>query len=483
MTPINKIPSGVPGLDKILKGGLVEGGIFIVQGGPGSGKTTFGLQFLREGLKQGENVLFISLEETKAQVEKYFSRLWEDRINFLDISPESGIFIENKVYDIFTPADVERDPISRMIYNELTRLAPKRILVDSLTQFKYLTNSSYQFLRYMLSFFNFLRSRGITALFTSEYGESDCYVDLRYNVDGVFILNKDLKVSRFIVDKFRGGDYLYGRHDFIIAEEGLIIYPALTTREVERRIIDGEFSSGLAELDRLLKGGLPLGSSTLITGPAGVGKSTLVCQFVRELMGRALRVLYLSFDETMESFMKRSRSLGLDLSPYTAEPDKKFFFKEIEADYYSPLALSNEILQTIKDEELSVVVFDTITTFFNIFHDEPDIAYLFLLLIKILNKMGMTVFMVNEDAKIVAQEFQLTGFHLSPIVDNAIFLRYIEYESSIIRTIGIIKKRTGDFEKTLREFKITENGLQIGEPLEHLIGLLIGLPVLEKKKR
>ncbi len=482
MGEIKKIPSGIPGLDKILKGGLTEGGIFIVQGGPGSGKTTFGLQFLKEGIKQGEKVLYISLEETRAQVEKYFGRLWDDRIEFLDISPGSGIFIENKVYDIFTPADVERDPISKMIHEALARIRPRRVLIDSLTQFKYLTNSPYQCLRYMLSFFNFLRSLGITVLLTAEPEEPQGFVDLRYNVDGVFFLNKEHRVSRFFVDKFRGSDFLQGRHDYTIEEEGVLIFPALSTGGLEKKKVQDDFSSGNAEIDRMLKGGLPLGSTTLISGPSGVGKSTLAAQFARELAGRNQAILYLGFDESEDSFLRRGRSVNIDLTPYLNSSRKLFFFREVEPDYYSPLALANEILKTIEQAGISVVVFDTITTYFTIFQDEPGLLFQFVSLIKVLKRLGITVFIINEDEKIVSQEFQLTKFHISPIVDNAIFLRYIEYQSSIIRTIGIIKKRTGDFEKTLREFEITEKGLRVGEPLKNLVGILVGLPVLEKKK-
>lgn len=482
MGEIKKIPSGIPGLDKILSGGLTESGIFIIQGGPGSGKTTFGLQFLKEGISQGEKVLYISLEETRAQVQKFFGRLWDDRIEFLDISPGSGIFIENKVYDIFTPADVARDPISKMIHEALIRINPQRVLIDSLTQFKYLTNSPYQYLRYMLSFFNFLRSLGVTALLTAEPEEPQGFVDLRYNVDGVFVLDKQPRVSRFFVDKFRGSDYLHGHHDYIIAEEGVLIFPALGTLGLEKKKVEGDFSSGNLQIDRMLKGGLPLGSATLISGPSGVGKSTLAAQFARELAARNHRVLYLSFDESEDTFLRRGRSVNVDLTPYLSASPKTLFFREIEPNYYSPLALANEILNIIELEGISVVVFDTITTYFTIFQHESELLFQFISLVKILKKLGVTIFIINEDEKIVSREFQLTKFHISPIVDNAIFLRYLEYQGSIIRTIGMIKKRSGDFEKTLRKFEITEKGLKVGEPLNNLVGILVGLPVLGKKK-
>lgn len=478
-----KISTGCEGLDTLLRGGFPEGGICLVEGMPGAGKTTLGLQFLRQGVKEGQKVLFISLEEPKEQIKKFFPSLFSEEIHFLDVSPSSTFFTENKIYDVFTPADVERDPLTRRLYQEIETLKPDRILIDSATQFRFLANNPYQFLRYMISFFSFLREKGITTLFTSEPDQAhQDIVDIRYNVDCALRLTKTSEEMYLEIFKDRSSDFRAGYFDYRVTEKGLVVtvLPEVSSVKklpfIKEKVTD-TFSSGVPNIDELLEGGFPFASVTLITGPSGVGKTTLLMQFLKQLALLNHPILYYSFDERVESLVSRYESVNIPVNSLIEQ--KKLHILEFFGESQSSYELIGETIETITKNKMEVLVLDSVNTFIEYYGKEKTIRPL-MLFCKILLKMGVTVFLIHEDSKVVSTEFQATQYNLSNITDNILFLRYIEVEGSIRRAIGVLKKRLGGFEKTMREFEITPYGIKVGEPLTNLSGILTGNPVMKE---
>ncbi len=479
---VKKISSGCEGLDNLLRGGYPEGGICLIEGMPGSGKTTLGLQFLQQGLKNGEKVLFISLEEPEDQIRKYFPKLYSPSIKFVDVSPSSSFFIENKIYDVFTPADIERDPLTKRLYKEIDDYKPSRILIDSITQFRFLANNPYQFLRYMISFFTFLRERNITTLFTSEPDSSKHdIIDVRYNVDCVITLCKTGENSYLEVLKDRSSNYRVGNYDYYIKENGIVVCAIPEIEMVDRlpyikEGIEDTFSSGIPNIDKMLGGGFNFGSVTLITGPSGVGKTTFLMQFLKELALLDHRIFYYTFDEKIENIIVRCASVNIAIEPIIKQ--KRIFMYEFFEENFSSMNLIFETLNMIEKNKIDILVIDTVNTFIEYYGKEKTIRPL-MKLCKLLIKMGVTVFLVHEDSKVVSTEFQATQYNLSNITDNILFLRYIEVNGSIKRAIGVLKKRFGNFESTMREFVITEYGINVEKPLENLSGILTGTPVVK----
>ncbi|MCX7883055.1 MAG: AAA family ATPase [Brevinematales bacterium] len=479
-----KISTGCEGLDILLRGGFPAGGICLVEGLPGTGKTTLGLGFLRQGVTQGEDVLFISLEEPQQQIKKFFPDLFLDKIRFLDVSPSSSFFTENRIYDVFTPADVERDPLTRRIYQEIEAVKPTRILIDSATQFRFLANNPYQFLRYMISFFSFLREQGITTLFTSEPDEAhQDVVDIRYNVDCALRLTRTSEEMTLEVLKDRSSNFRAGRFDYRITEKGIVVSVLPEINEVKKlsfvkEAVTDTFSSGVPHIDELLGGGFPFASVTLITGPSGVGKTTFLMQFLKQLALLNHRILYYSFDERKESIIARCESVNIPITSLLDQ--KKLVLYEFFGESQSSYELIGQTLEFLTQHRMDVLVLDSVNTFVEYYGKEKTIRPL-LLFCKLLLKMGVTVFLIHEDSKVISTEFQATQYNLSNITDNILFLRYIEVAGTIRRAIGVLKKRLGGFEKTMREFEITPYGIKVGEPLTSLSGILTGNPILRKE--
>ncbi|MGC8771288.1 MAG: ATPase domain-containing protein, partial [Brevinematia bacterium] len=410
--------------------------------------------------------------------------VWNEQINFLDISPSSEFFIENKIYDVFTPADVERDPLTHKIYTAIKNIKPTRVVIDSITQFKFLANNPYQFLKYMLSFFVFLRQQNITSLFTldPEPNKADI-IDIRYNVDCYFSLIKEEARNYVIVYKNRGSDFLKGKYEYNFYPEGIKVFviPDIEILKSKFKIHYKEnehFSSGVPSIDELLKGGLPYGSTTMITGPSGVGKTTLALQFIKELSLLNHKTLFYTFDETIDSIIKRCESINIQLGSLIEQ--NKLFIKET----FVPDCFINEfivnIINQLVENKITIFAIDSINSLIEFFGYEESIKPLSLLY-KSLTKLGITTFIIHEDSKIISTEFQATKYNITHLIDNILFLRYIEVDGKISKTIGILKKRNGDFEKSLREFAITEYGIKVGAPWKNLSGILTGAPFIVNK--
>ncbi len=471
---LRRVSTGIAGFDEILSGGVIANRAYLIRGGPGVGKTILGLHFLAAGVAAGETCLFISLGEPEAELRKNAEQLGFDlnNIHFLDLSPTSEFFTEVQTYDIFAPAEVEREPTTHKIMETVTALHPTRVFADAMTQFRYLATDAFQFRKQVLSFLRFLIEQGATVLFSSESSPTMPDDDLQFLADGVTTLETTPEGRSLIVSKFRGSKYRSGRHAYGITDQGIHVFPRLLPEAFRREFVPETIPSGVPELDEMLHGGLERGTISLLTGPSGVGKTTLGTQFCKEAAGRGeLSVIY-TFDESLDTFLTRAANVNV---PVQAMIDQgTLSVVQVEPLRYTPDEFANLVRNEVEARNARIIMLDSISGYRLALRGE-DLASHLHALGRYLKNMGVTLILVTE-VEYVTGEFRITEIGISYLADNVIFLRYLEIHGEIRKAIGILKKRTSDFEKTLRELSITRYGVKVGKPLTELRGILRGVP-------
>lgn len=470
---MKRVSSGIEGLDEILNGGYVKGRAYLVRGEPGCGKTILGLHFLIDGAKKGENVLFITLSEPEESIKRSAEslNLNVDGIEFLDLSPTSEYFASVETYDIFSPAEVEREPMSSAIVSKVEELNPARVFIDSMTQFRYLAPDAFQYRKQVLSLLRFLTERGATVLFTSESSSEAPDEDLQFLADGVIELAKNDRGFRLKVSKMRESDFVRGWHFMRICSGGIRVYPRRRPEKYERSFEMVKLSTGIKELDEMLKGGIEKGTVTIISGPSGVGKSSLAMRILYEGTLRGGVATYYCFDEDANTAIRRSESIGIPAGKMVEEG--RLVIEQIEPLKYTAEEFTNLVLRDVEERNVSLVVIDSLSGY-ELSIEGEDVREHLHALCRLLTAKGVTVLIPLEVKEV--SSIEITGREVSYIADNIILLRYYEFEGELRRCIGILKMRVSDFEKTLREFRITAEGIKIGEPLRDMRGLLTGIP-------
>lgn len=470
----HRITTGVPGLDTILNGGLIPCRAYLVRGGPGCGKTTLGLHFLAAGAAQGEKTLCITLTEPEPQIRQNAERRGIDLsgVHFLDLTPTPDFFVQVETYDIFSPAEVERAPITRQITEAVEAIRPSRVLVDSMTQFRYLATDPFQYRKQVLSFLRFLVESGATVLFTSESSPEAPDADLQFLADGVIELQREGDLRTLSVLKFRGSGFWPGTHSLRLDEKGMRVFPRLIPEAYRREFVPEPIPSGVPELDEMLHGGLERGTTTIISGPSGVGKTTLGLQFMKEAAGRGERSVVFLFEENVDTLIARCQSVNIPAR--TMIERGTLAIVHVEPLQYTPDEFAWLVQQEVEERNTRIVMIDSVAGYRLSIRGEDLTAHLHALC-KYLTNMGVTVLLIVEVENIVG-DFSATGLGLSYLADNIIFLRYLEISGQLRKAVGVLKKRLSDFEKTLREIEITRYGIKVGKPLTDLRGILSGTP-------
>lgn len=469
-----RVSSGVDGLDEVLCGGFVKNRAYLVRGGPGTGKTILGLHFLAAGARAGERCLFITLAEPERQLRANAAALGLEleRVSFLDLSPAPDFFAAAQSYDIFSPAEVELEPTTRRIVGEIEALKPQRVFLDAMTQFRYLAVQPFHFFKQALSFLRFLVAQGATVLFTSEGSPTAPDEDLQFMADGVLTLSLTEQGRSVNVSKFRGSGFRDGWHSLRLSEGGMTIYPRLLPERLREEIEPELLSSGVAALDALLHGGIERGTVTIVSGPSGVGKTTLGLQLLKEAAGRDGHAVAYSFDESVEMILHRCDAIHLPARAMTEAG--ALSLQHIEPLRYSPAEFYRQVVRDIDAGGARTVMIDSIAGFRLSLRGDDLVSDLHVLS-RDLRTRGMTVFLIDEVESITG-DFQATEAGLGYLADNIVFLRYLEVRGELRKAIGVLKKRLGDFEKTLREIEITAEGIHVGKPLTDLRGILTGTP-------
>ncbi|PHQ37745.1 recombinase RecA [Halorubrum persicum] len=476
-TPLaERASTGIAGLDEVLSGGLVPERSYMVRGQAGSGKTMLGFHYLQQGIDEGETALFINLEEDIRDLKENAAALGfdTDAIEFLDLSPSADVFVDDDSYEVFEAAEVEREPLTEKIVDGVTAVDPDRVVVDPLTQLRFLLSDDYQFRKQVVGFMRFLKDQEVTVLFTVQNTPSLPTDDLEFITDGTIQLDAAEYGKTVRVPKFRGSSTQSGDHAYRITDAGIEVYPALQPGTRDGTLEFEQISSGIPEVDELLHGGIERGTVTIVSGPTGVGKTTLSTQFMKEAAGRGERSVIYLFEENRETFLARSRAVNIPVDEMLAKGTLQV--TEVEALERSPQEFARMVRDEVEEEGADIVMIDGISGYrLTLRGDEEQMLQQMHALGRYLKNAGVTGIFVDETRNVTG-EFHATMENISYLADNIVFLRHLEVGGELRKAIGVLKKRTSDFERTIREFRITEHGITVGEPMSRLRGILSGTP-------
>lgn len=477
------VSSGSPALDYILAGGFAARRVHLIEGEPGAGKTTLGLQFLLEGRAKGEKCLYITLSESKEELTHVAATHgWSlDGIEIFELVPPELSLDQEREQSIVYASDLELGETVQLVRDEVERVGPARVVFDSLSEIRLLAQGALRFRRQVLALKHFFAQHGCTVLFLDDLTEMIDDLSLHSLAHGVVRLEQialtyGAERRRLRVHKMRGRQFHGGYHDFIIRKGGVEIFPRLVaadhpdTGERSERA-----SSGVAALDALVGGGLDYGTSTLIIGPSGTGKSTIGLRYAYEAMQKGEKVLVVSFDETTAIFAKRARGLGLDTGPFTE--NGQFTYRQVDPAELSPGELTGIIREQVEDEGVSVVILDSLSGYQQAMPEENFLLLQMHEILTYLNQQNVLTFLILTQAGMIGH--MQNPLDLTYLSDSVLLLRYFEANSEIRRAISVIKKRTGRHEPSIREFKIDSDGVEVGPRLDGFRGVLTGTPVYD----
>jgi circadian clock protein KaiC len=474
------ISTGIPGLDNVLGGGLTRDRLYLVEGDPGAGKTTMAMQFLAEGAARGEKVLYITLAETEVELRAVAQThgIVLDGVTVHEVIPDESELDADEQYTVMHPSEVELGHTNNLILELVQKLNPTRVVLDSLSELQLLSGSALRYRRHVLALKQFFAKRSCTALLlddkTSVRGDQQvrsvahCVISLQHT-DSEY--GAERRMVRVL--KYRGVAFRRGPHDYSIVTGGLVVYPRIVAAESRELVRRAQVSSGLAELDALLGGGVEEGSSTLVSGPAGTGKSSVGVQFVKAATERGERAAMFLFEESFNTLLNRSQGIGADLrAPYDAG---LLTVHQIDPAEMSPGEFSHAVCGAA-DRGARVIVIDSLNGYLNAM---PEASFLNTHLHEILTYLGqrgVVTFLVGVQQGLVGA--MSTGIDVSYMADNVLMLRYFEAQGAVQKAISVFKKRGSAHETTLRKFSITAHGLAVGPVLSNFQGVLTGVPTI-----
>jgi circadian clock protein KaiC len=484
------VGTGIPGLDYILRGGLPANHLYLIEGDPGTGKTTLALQFLLEGLRIGEKGLYVTLSETKSELNAVAkSHGWSlDGIGLFELASLEQRLQATEQYTVFHPSEVELSETTGRICEEVEKTQPARVVFDSLSEMRLLAREPLRYRRQVLALKQFFAGRRCTVLLLDDRTSQESDLQLQSIAHGVIRLER-MAVEyggarrRLTLAKMRGLQFREGFHDFNIQPGGLSVYPRLVA--AESRIPDAppdgnqreEAKSGIAELDALVGGGIHFGTSTLVLGPAGSGKSTLLTQYAVALAEAGEPVVCYLFEETRENFLERAAGLGLDLRSQVESG--RVALEQIDPAEMSPGEFSHKVRLAVEgkpgDTPVRVVMIDSLNGYLNAMPSESFLLLQMHELLTYLNERGVLTLMILAQHGLVGSHMQ-SPVDVTYLADTVIILRYFEAFGEVRLAVSVIKKRTGGHERSIREFRISPQGVRIGGPLKDFEGVLTGVP-------
>ncbi|AXR79955.1 ATPase domain-containing protein [Natrarchaeobaculum sulfurireducens] len=472
----SRIETGIRQVDTILDGGLLPASATLLRGEPGSGKTIFGLHFLAEGVRADDTGLYINLGEPTAYLRDTADSfgLDIDPVNFLTLSPSGEEFRADQTYDLFRSGETENPPLVENIRGEVETVGPDRVVIDPITELRYLTMDDHQFRTQVLALIDFLKSQEATVLLTSQAADSVPDDDLQFLVDTVITLERDQRQRTLDVSKFRGSSSKRGPHTVTISDDGMHVWPQLVPSDHQREFSSEKLSSGVPELDSLLRGGLTTGTVTFLSGPTGVGKTTTGLQFMKEAAGRGQRSVLYSFEENRSTMLERAEAVNIPVKAMIERGTLRI--EEVSPDELTIDEFTHYLQQEVEEHGSEIIMIDGVSGYERALRGTGGKETHHLIKIgRYLRNMGVTGLVTNEVHQITG-EFRATEQQMSHLADNIIVLRHVEYKGELRKVIGVLKMRTSDYENWLRELNITEHGLTVGEPMSNLRGILTGTP-------
>lgn len=472
------VPTGSKALDGILAGGYAAGRVHLLEGRPGSGKTTLAMQFLMAARDRGEMALYVTLSEGRDELlQSADSHGWSlDGIEIYELVPPELSLDSSQEQSVVYSSDLELGETVQFVMDEVERIRPTCVVFDSLSDIRLLAGGPLRYRRQVLALKHFFAQRGCTTVFIDDLTEEMDDANLHSLVHGVVRLDQTIAIygaerRRLRVFKMRGRNFGSGSHDYIIRTGGLEVFARLVASEHNPGFEDrGPAISGVTELDKLLGGGLDRGTSTLIMGPAGSGKSTLAMQYMMRALGEGERGLFISFDETRRNFFRRAAGLRMDFEPH----GDRFTFLQIDPAELSPGELASVIRSHVEERQAAVVVLDSLSGYQNAMPEEQFLLLQMHELLTYLNQQGVLTFLVLAQHGLVGH--MQSPVDLTYLSDAVLLLRFFEAFGELRRAISVVKKRTGGHESSIREYRIDKSGLRVGEPLRDFSGIFTGVP-------
>ncbi len=472
---------GTEGLDDVLGGGLPRNRLYLIQGDPGVGKTTLALQFLLEGARRGESGLYITLSETEEELQAVAaSHGWNlAGVHLFELSSMADKVQDAAENTFFHPSEVELTHTTQALLDEVERVKPARVVFDSLSEIRMLAETPLRYRRQILLLKQFFAGRKCTVLLLDDRSAGARDLQIESISHGVIDLERSLPdygVARRMLNvrKIRGVKYREGNHDFIIQKGGILLFPRLVASEHHFKFKREHFSSGIKELDALLGGGLDRGTSNMFMGPPGTGKSTLAIKFALVAARRGERVHFFLFDEAIGTMVNRATQLGMNIQPYI--DNGLICVEEVNPAEISPGELVHKIRQAVVAGKTRFVIIDSINGYMNAMPAERYLSLQLHELLAFLNQQGVVTIMVLAQQGLVGM--MQSNVDLTYLADTVIMLRYFEALGVIRQALSVVKKRSGNHERTIREIHVGRGGIVVGEPLTNMQGVLTGTPSL-----
>ncbi len=482
-----KAKTGIAGLDDVLGGGLSRGSVFLLEGEPGSGKTTIALQFLLAGAAAGENSLYVTLSETEIEMRAgAASHHWAlgDAISVCELLPPDSILEGGKHQTLLYASDLELGETTQELFEVVQRVNPRRLVIDSLSEIRLLAQSSLRYRRQILSIKHFFARLNVTVLLlddlTSEATDKTVH-SIAHGVIQVQQISPEYgsERRRLRILKFRGQQYRGGYHDMTITTGGVNVFPRLVAAEHHKKFTRSVLATGIKPFDELLGGGVDIGSGTLILGPAGTGKSLIAITFALAAIRRGEKAALFVFDEELGLLFDRMKGLDIDLEAARDRGDLRI--EQIDAAEMSPGEFSHRVRRWVDREKIRTVVIDSLNGYQAAMPAENSLILHMHELLQYMNRQGTATFLTMAQHGLVGD--MRAPIDVTYLADTVILLRYFEAHGTVRRAVSCIKKRTGRHEATIREYFIGDDGLSVGEPLTHFQGVLRGVPTISKDYR
>jgi circadian clock protein KaiC len=477
-TPLS---SGIEGLDDVLNGGFTPNRMYLCEGVPGSGKTTLGMQFLAAGARNGEQVLYVTLSESAEELRDIAkSHGWSlEGIQIRELIPSERSLEPDDQYTVFHPSEVELTETTKHILQDVERIKPRRVVFDSLSELRLLAGNPLRYRRQILALKQFFAGRKCTVLLLDDLTATDRDLQVQSIAHGALSLEQMVPEygsdrRRLRVVKYRGKVFRGGFHDYAIRTGGLEVFPRIVAAEHRSSHEWARISGGVPALDALLGGGLELGTSTLVVGAPGTGKSTLAAHFVAAAAGRGTKGAMFIFDESVSTLLSRTAGVGIDLERHvrsgvvTVQP--------VDPAELTPGEFAHALRRAVERDGARVVVIDSLNGYLNATPEERFLTVQLHELLSYLGQLGVATLLVGAHQGLIGGAMK-APVDTSYLADAVILLRYYEAHGEVRQAISIVKKRGGAHERTIRDFQLTSDGIQVGEPLRRFRGVLTGVPI------
>jgi circadian clock protein KaiC len=475
-----RVKSGVAGLDDILNGGLPVNHLYLLEGDPGTGKTTVALQFLLEGARLGERCLYVTLSESKHELEGVAeSHGWDlGKLAIFEITPQEQDINPDGQYTVFHPSDVELADTTAAVLKQVDDVQPSRVVIDSLSELRMLARDALRYRRQILGFKRYFAGRNCTVLLLDDRTAEGHDLQLQSIAHGVIMMQSlerefGIKRRRLEVRKLRGSRFREGFHDYAIERGGVQVFPRLVASEHVPGHTIKPVSSGMKELDQLLGGGLDSGTSTLLMGPAGCGKSSIAARYASAAAERGEAAAIFTFDETLTTFLHRSAGLGIDIGGQIEKGQIDLF--QIDPAEIAPGDFVHQIRRLVEEKKIKLLVIDSLNGFMNAMPGEDFLMLQLHELLSYLNQQGVTTIIT------LAQHGFLGSTMASPVdvsylADTVVLFRYYETQGELRQALSVLKKRSGAHERSIRALSFSGGKLQLGPALTEFHGVMTGVP-------